>query len=497
MRNFSLQKINVEITMMKKKSSPLFIYSLFLLVLFAQNIFSQEKSEQIDSLFNSITDIENRLKTIEQKEFVSEITIPDSLEKRKPNGTIIFSPHQSYTPLDASLTFRDTMFYNPLFLPIIFNGNILEGKVKFWNYIPFAPLQKKNVLINSQQTFAPKLRHQQFIQHIRNNYYVQNPEKIALSIYDLKKIPEVASDREVIKQYNPFKELISTEMTASMKAPDVDMIETKRIYWIKSGEHSLQFSQNYFSNNWHKSGTSNLNINNFHILRANYKKEKVRFNNSLEWRLSLFNAPEDSLREVRIGEDLIRYYGDFGLDAYKKTWSYSANLEAKSQIFHNHSQNSNELRSAFLAPLYVNAGLGMKYSIDKKSKKIHKRRTRLEIAMAPLSMNLKYIGNEKINPKRYGIPEGKSSILDFGSTVTAIFTYDYNRNITWHSRFKYFTSYEKVESEFENSLNMALSRFLSTRIYLNVRFDDSVPPDSEYRYFQVHETLSFGLNYKW
>ncbi len=82
--------------------------------------------------------------------------------------------------------------------------------------------------------------------------------------------------------------------------------------------------------------------------------------------------------------------------------------------------------------------------------------------------------------------------MDIGSTITSIFKYDITRYIAWDSRLTYFTSYEKVVSEFENSLNMALSNALSTRIYLNVRFDDggatrfeakilAVQPDTQLR----------------
>lgn len=471
----------------------IFIFSMCML--YATHAFSQIGDPHIDSLFNSMTDIESRLRTIDHEHFTTDSIIPDTLQTRKPNGTLILPRDRYDIPLNPSLTFRDTMFYNSLFLPIIFNGKTLQHSLD--KYTPFASEKQQFVLIDANRTFAPRLQHNQFVQRIRNQYYVENPQKMDVSIYELDKIPGVATDEYVVEQYNPFKELLSTEMTASIEAPDVQTVKTKRIYWVKSGEHALQFSQNYFSENWHKSGSSNLNINSIQVMRANYRKDKVRFNNTLEWRLSLLNAPEDTLREVRIAEDMIRYYGDFGIDAYKKVWSYSANLEAKSQIFNNHPQNSDELRSAFLAPLYVNAGIGMKYAIDKKSKKVRHRRTRFELSMAPFSMNYKYVGNDKVDVKRYGIPEEKNWLLDFGSTITAILTYNYNKYITWNSRFKYFTDYKKVESELENSLNMSLSSYFSTRIYLHLRFDDSVPADPKYRYLQVHETLSFGLNYKW
>ena len=62
---------------------------------------------------------------------------------------------------------------------------------------------------------------------------------------------------------------------------------------------------------------------------------------------------------------------------------------------------------------------------------------------------------------------------------------------------RYFTSYHKVEGELENTLNMALTNAFSTRLFVHLRFDDSVPADPKFKYLQVTELLSFGLNYKW
>ena len=98
---------------------------------------------------------------------------------------------------------------------------------------------------------------------------------------------------------------------------------------------------------------------------------------------------------------------------------------------------------------------------------------------------------------KYGLEEGKSSIFDKGSTLVSNLTYDFSKYISWTSRFKYFTNYSKVEAELENTLNMSLSQFFSTRIYLHLRFDDSVPSHEDFKYLQINEVISFGLNYKW
>lgn len=473
-------------------------------------------------LFEDITDISRLIQnrtthgeiivndTILPKERVTDYVIPaqviqpvlpvsrnplDSIYVRNERG-ILQLPENYYNP-DAlrGLTFRDTLFYNPLFLPMIFNGRMLPRDISFYNpdkdYEP-------GKLIDKDKTFEPRLERSDFIQKIRRSYYTDHPDRVKYSILNFESLPQVASDDEIVREtFNPFRELLSSETAYSLEAPGVEITTINRKYWVRSGEHSFQFAQNYFSDNWHKGGTNNLNFNSYHVLRANYKKDKVRFNNTLEWRLSVFNAPDDSLREYRIGNDLIRYYGDFGLDAFAKGWSYSMNMEAKSQLFNSYPTNSNQLRSALLSPLYVNAGVGLGFNLDKKSEKVRGRRVRWDLALAPISLNFKYVSNDSVDVVRFGIPENKKYNLDMGTTVTSILKYDITRYITWDSRLTYFTSYDKVEAEFENSLNMALSNAFSTRIYLNVRFDDGVPPHPDLKYLQYNQTLSFGLNYKW
>ena len=421
----------------------------------------------------------------------------DSMYSRKSNGTIelpepIESPFDLYS---TRLSFRDTMIYNSLYLPIVFTGRI-ESPDSAFNY-PDKEDVSRDILISSDKTFVPLISKQTFANKVRRDYFLENPSLIKYSSSVLSGSRHTASDTEVKEKFNPFKELLSSQTSFSLEAPDVEGTKIDRVYWVKSGEHSLQVSQNYFSPNWHKGGTSNFNINNYHVFRANYAKNKVRFNNMFEWRLSLYNAPDDSIRDYRIGDDLLRYYGDFGFDAYKKTWSYSTNLEAKTQMFNSHIPNKEDLRSAFLAPLYVNAGIGMKYNLDKRSETVRHRRIRLSVAISPLSVSYKYVGNNDVDEKRFGIPEGKRSIFDKGSTLTSLLTYDITKYITWTARFKYFTNYSKVESELENTLNMSLSRFFSTRLYLHLRYDDGVPKDSDYGFLQVNEVVSFGLNFKW
>lgn len=450
---------------------------LIILFFYCAGLFSQQKTtgyqkkETLDLLFSD----------------------KEGIDARNESGILRFEHYHDEETL-RGLTFRDTLFYNPLFLPVIFNGEMLPPNLNFYNYTDDSV---SGQLINRAETFAPKLRRVEFIRAVRRNFYINYPDRVKYSAIDFDSNPPPITGEDILEGFNPFKEPISSQTSFSLEIPTIEGAEIKRKYWVLSGANSLQFSQNYFSDNWHKGGVSNLNINSLQKINLNYRKDKVRFNNTLEWQLSVFNAPEDTLRRYSIGQDLIRYFADFGVDAFIKRWSYSANLEARTQFFNSCKPNTTELLSSFLSPLYVNTGIGFKYELDEKSKEIRHRRIRMKLHLAPLSVNFKYVANDKVDVARFGIEENKKTSIDLGSTVINELTYDFNRYITWTSRLKFFTSYRNIESEFENTLDMAITNAFSTRLYLHLRYDDSVPEDPRFKHLQVNEMLSFGLNYKW
>jgi hypothetical protein len=273
----------------------------------------------------------------------------------------------------------------------------------------------------------------------------------------------------------------------------------KRKYWLVNGKNLIQFNQNYISKNWYAGGTGNFNLVSVQNLTANYKKGRIEFNNFIEWKLSLFTNPNDTLRPIRIGEDMVRSYSDFGVKAVGN-WSYSSNIEIKTQLFKNFRENSTSLVSSILSPVIIKMGiLGMKYQKTKTYSKDKYKKLMFSADISPLSVLYTYVSNDEVNPARFGIPEGKSYLLDKGSTMTANFTMNFNKFVSFTSRFNYFTNYQKVTIESENTLNMPINRFFSTRIYMYGRFDDnkSVVRDPKLGMLQLSESLSFGFNYNW
>ncbi|MDH6356152.1 DUF3078 domain-containing protein [Parabacteroides sp. PF5-9] len=408
------------------------------------------------------------------------------------------------TQFDEHMTFRDTIIVNPLFMPLVFRGETIPDDLTFYDKDYLKNKGIKRPFETAEYPFIAEEIKKKIRTEASRNIRMNNPEYYA---YTQKDMPD-----EVIRPIEIKKEIAETAPIIVEKEANFDDVKApvkfipERQYWQSGFESAIQFSQNYISKNWHKGGTSNMNLFTKNSLTYNYQKDKVQLTNRIEINTSVNNAPKDTLRSYKIGgDDLLRLQSTFGYKAYNN-WFYTFDSEFRSAMFNSYTENSEQKQAAFLAPLQLNLGLGMKYGLNKQFAR-KDRKLALNVNVAPISFTYKYSrikDGEVLDLGRHGFKKDpdtglfENTLSTFGSTVKADFTVSFNKNVSWQSRLLYNTSYEKVEAEFENTLVMAISRFFSTRIYLYARYDDSSDKkDSDFGYFQINELLSFGFNYKW
>ena len=269
-----------------------------------------------------------------------------------------------------------------------------------------------------------------------------------------------------------------------------------RKYWFPGLESNIQFSQTYISPNWHKGCNSALALHSKQLLRLSYEKDKVNWLNELEWRLGLNAEIRDSLHGYNVSDDLLRLRSNLGIKAFKG-WYYSLDVEARTQAFEQRSEDKTVVYSAFASPLTLTAGLGMKWVVDNKSKTHYGRRFRLDLNIAPLAYDFKWSARKDIDMTRHGFEEDKNIYSAIGSMLRANMIWDFTDTFAWESRLYYNTSYKRVETEFENSLVFAFSRYISTRVNVLLRYDDAVPitPENKSR-LQIYEMLTIGFDLK-
>jgi len=82
-----------------------------------------------------------------------------------------------------------------------------------------------------------------------------------------------------------------------------------------------------------------------------------------------------------------------------------------------------------------------------------------------------------------------------GSSFRAQISYSPVRELQIDSKLSFYTNYEKIEVDWEIIGNFKFNRFLSTRLSLNPRYDNTVLTD-EKAMIQFKQLLTFGLSYK-
>lgn len=373
-------------------------------------------------------------------------------------------------------------------------------------YRLFAPLTFYHSVAGRQLSFLNESRDSLSlaIDRALMNVYLNRPDLVSTTDTELQEAGTIREDVdapivqkvELVKQVEPTPEEIEV-------APVQQLVVQKPKFWTIKGDGSLQFMQNYVSENWYKGGESNYAALGRLTLEANFNnKSRWKWDNKLELKLGFQTSKSDSLHKFKTNEDLIRYTGKVGLQASKR-WYYTLQLIAYTQFLEGLKSNDRRIYSNFLSPLNLNVGLGMDYKVEAL-----KKRLTGTVNLSPLAVNYRYVKLswfEKKNPddpktwkwfpSRYGIEDGKHHLLDFGSQVTANVEWKINDNVTWKSRFYAFTSYKRTEIEWENTFGLRVSKYITANLFLYPRFDDAGKRDEGLGFFQFKEYSSLGFSY--
>ena len=320
--------------------------------------------------------------------------------------------------------------------------------------------------------------------------YLNRPDLVGTTETELKEAGNVR--RDVEKPLKNQVKLVDKVEGPVIDTPDdvpTEILIQKPNFWTKKGDGYLQFMQNFVSNNWYKGGESNYSMVGSLTLEANYdNRNKWKWDNKLEMKLGFMHSRSDSVHKFKSNEDLIRYTGKVGLQA-AKNWYYTLQMLAYTQFTRGLKANDLNTYSDFMSPFNLNLGLGMDYKVATKDKKLNGT-----VNLSPIAVNYRYVDRLDLGPS-YGLDEGKHSLIDFGSQVTADLTWKINDVVSWKSRLYAFTSYKRTEIEWENTFSLRVSKYISANLFLFPRFDDSSNKDDDLGYLQFKEYSSIGFTY--
>ena len=324
--------------------------------------------------------------------------------------------------------------------------------------------------------------------------YMKRPDLVNTTESDLKATGSILENVDKpIENKVEFVDKVETPVLVDVPQdiPDTVMVQKPK-FWTYKADGFLQFMQNYVSGNWYKGGESNYSMLGALTLEANYdNKEKWIWDNKLELKLGLLLSSTDTLHKVKSNEDLIRFTSKVGLQASHR-WYYTLQLQTYTQFTPGYKSNDPKVYSDFFSPFNLNLGLGMDYKVESKNKRLTGT-----INLSPVAINYRYVGRLSLSTS-YGLDEGKHSMAEFGPLVTANIVWKFNDVISWKSRLFGFTSFKRVEVEWENTFELRVSKYITANLFLFPRFDDASKSgkyDEDLGYLQFREYSSLGFAY--
>jgi hypothetical protein len=268
--------------------------------------------------------------------------------------------------------------------------------------------------------------------------------------------------------------------------------ETKDTLWTTSGSTTLNFSQ-VSLNNWAAGGKSSMSGVVMVNYAANYKKDKLNWDNTFDFRYGFLKEEDQKLRK---SDDMIDISSKLGIEA-SKHWYYSALLNFKSQFAagYDYPDTDNAI-SKFMAPGYLNIGLGMDYKTDGFS-----------LMMAPVSGKLTFVTDDDLSDEgAFGVEEGKTMRAELGATVKAQLKKDILENVTMDTKVSLFSNYldqpENIDIDWTFKIIMKVNDYLSANLITQLIYDNDVkiqgddetlPPSPG---LQFMESFGVGLTFK-
>lgn len=262
-------------------------------------------------------------------------------------------------------------------------------------------------------------------------------------------------------------ELVKTATSISTKSSGE--ISTDSIYWTFPGSAGLNINQAYFSPYCMEGAGSSVSMDAFLNLNANYKKNRVKWDNNLAAKYGFIYSNQFTTDSLRKNMDELGLYSKFG---YKMAqyWYASALASLETQFTKGYKyeplesgKDTAKLNSDFFAPGYVKVSLGFDYVPNKY----------ISLFMSPLTARFTVCRDAELAPY-YGMelkPDNsyKKSRNELGAYAILRSDFDISQNIHFFSTLEAFYAYNKAVSTYTHGFTRYYGRIYNE---LNPLYED-------------------------
>jgi hypothetical protein len=290
------------------------------------------------------------------------------------------------------------------------------------------------------------------------------------------------------------KEIVQTAKAKdAVAAIKVDTVKA----WYLDGIASLNFSQASFSN-WSSGGQNSLGLNSFISLKANYKKGKHSWGNTVDLGYGFNILGKMSNAEFTKTNDKLELTSAYGYSLSKDNkWMLTVLMNFRTQFSagYNYPDDSTVI-SNFMAPGYLLLGIGATYAPAKW----------FYLYLSPASGRATFVLDKKLSDSgAFGVARGKKMFAEFGPYIRADMNKDLSKTINLATTLELFTNYFKdfgnIDVNWSLLLTMKVNKWLAASIATQLIYDNNVkiktaPTDEAIPHTQFKELFGLGLTYK-
>ena len=284
--------------------------------------------------------------------------------------------------------------------------------------------------------------------------------------------------------------------------------------WKAGGLASLTFNQTSLSN-WVKGGESSVSGTGVFNFSADYNKENLSWENTIDLAYGLLTSDQYSARKT---EDKIDINSKVGYKAVQNLF-YTGLVNFKSQFYNGYDYPNDSVKvSDFFAPAFLITSLGMDYKVSDN----------FSIYLSPVTGRFIFMLDDQLaNAGAYGvdpakvdsngniIKEGEQIKPAFGAYLTCQLKYEVMENVNFKSKLELFNNFtdpdksnrKNIDVNFETTVFLKVNEFISANIFFQMIYDheQKVPVyrringvktqiDSEPR-LQIKQVLGLGIAY--
>lgn len=295
----------------------------------------------------------------------------------------------------------------------------------------------------------------------------------------------------VISQNNEIIKSVKTK--DAVAAIKVDTVKP----WYLDGIASLNFSQASFSN-WSSGGQNSLGLVSYLNLKANYKKGKHSWGNTLELGYGFIIQGKMDDAKYTKSNDQIELTSAYGYSISKDNkWMVTVLVNLRTQFSNGYNYpNDSTITSKFMSPGYLVTGIGITYAPAKW----------FYMYLSPVSGRFTFVLDKALSDSgAFGVTRGKHMLAELGPYLRADMNKDLSKTINLATTVEFFTNYFKdfgnIDVNWGLLLTMKVNKWLAASLATQLIYDDNVkiktsPTDQAIPHTQFKELFGLGLTYR-